>query len=123
MRDHSARDPLRARARAAEGAGNDREALGWYAQFVRFGSQSKTCGGCHTTEGPRTMAFFREWWAGRKFATYAVGTGEAPTLIAAHEATLRVSPNSTAAQLSLAYLYEATGNPARAREMWLRLDP
>jgi hypothetical protein len=121
MSDHTSREPLRALARAAEGAGDDHEALRWYGQFVRFGSQSPTCNGCHTTEGPQTMAFYRDWWAGRKFGALAVRTGEAPALIAAHEADLAAAPRNATAQLSLAYLYEATGNGRRANEMWSML--
>ena len=121
MSDHTSREPLRALARAAEGAGDDHEALRWYGQFVRFGSQSPTCNGCHTTGGPQTMAFYRDWWAGRKFGTLAVRTGEAPALIAAHEADLAAAPRNATAQLSLAYLYEATGNRQRADKMWSML--
>lgn len=118
MSNHESREWFRALARASEGAGRDGDALRWYGDFVRFGSQSNRCNGCHTTEGPKTMAFFRDWWAGKKLGEYAVKTGEAATLIAAHEATLATDPHSTAAQLSLAYLYEAVGQASRAQEMW-----
>ena len=121
MSNHNSRHMFRALARAHEGAGQDDEALKWYGNFVRFGSQSTTCSGCHETEGPRTMAFYRDWWAGRKFAEYAVRTGQAATLIAAHESTLAQAPGSASAQLSLAYLYEARGDATRAQEMWRRL--
>jgi hypothetical protein len=125
MRNHDSRHVYRAVARAHEGAGHDAEAVRWYGDFVTFGSRTQTCaGGCHLqTEGPRDMAFFRDWWAGRKFGEYAVKTGEAPQLIAAHEATLARTANDVAAQLSLAYLYEARGDPAAANKMWLRIDP
>jgi thioredoxin-like negative regulator of GroEL len=69
------------------------------------------------------MAFFRDWWAGRKFADYAVKTGDAPRLIAAHEATLAQHPDNVAAQLSLAYLYAARGDSAAAERLWSRIDP
>src|SRR5688572_3992950 len=121
MSNHNSRYMFRALARAHEGAGHDTEALKWYGDFVRFGSQSKTCNGCHDAEGPRSMAFYRDWWAGQKFGEYAVKTGEAAPLIAAHEATLAQAPGSASAQLSLAYLYEARGDAARAEEMWRRL--
>ena len=121
------RNPIRALARAAEGAGKDREALRWYGQFVRFGSQerekAKDCNWCHGVDGPQSMAFFRNWWAGRKFGEYAVKTGNAPALIASHEATLASHPDDVASQLSLAYLYEATGQDQRARDLWSRLNP
>jgi hypothetical protein len=121
MSHHDSRHMFRALARAHEGAGHDTEALKWYGDFVRFGSQSKTCSGCHDAEGPRTMAFYRDWWAGQKFGEYAVKTGGVATLIAAHEATLAQNPASTSAQLILAYLYEARGETTRAEEMWRRL--
>ena len=121
MANHNSRHMFRALARAHEGAGHDTDALKWYGDFVRFGSQSTTCIGCHDAEGPRTMAFYRDWWAGRKFAEYAVKTGEAATLIAAHESTLAQAPGSVSAQLSLAYLYEARGETTRAEELWRQL--
>src|SRR5687767_10569114 len=117
MSNHDSRHMFRALARAHEGAGHDTEALKWYGDFVRFGSQS--CTGCHVApEAPTDRAFFRDWWAGQKFGEYAVKTGEAASLIAAHEATLAQTPTSASAQLSLAYLYEARGDAARAAEMW-----
>jgi hypothetical protein len=72
--------------------------------------------------GPRDMTFFRDWYAGRKFGEYAVKTGEAPRLIAAHETTLSATPSNLASQLSLAYLYEASGDTKRAQDLWTRLD-
>ena len=122
LSDHASRDTLRALARAAEGAGDDGEALRRYSQFVAFGSQARTCQGCHTTEGPKTMAFFRDWWAGRKYGEYAVRTGKAPALIAAHEATLRRHPNDAASQLSLAYLYGANGQWQGAQQLFAGLE-
>ena len=121
MHDHLSRHTFRALARAHEGAGHDAEALGWYGKFVDFGSrfqEPRTCAGCHTTMGPRDMTFFRDWYAGRKFGEYAVRTGEAPRLIAAHEEVLSAKPDSLASQLSLAYLYEATGKAEKAQELW-----
>ena len=73
--------------------------------------------------GPRDMSFFRDWYAGRKFGEYAVKTGEAPRLIAAHETVLSATPKSLASQLSLAYLYEATGETKRAHDLWAMLNP
>jgi hypothetical protein len=72
--------------------------------------------------GPRDMSFFRDWYAGQKFAEYAVKTGRAPRLIAAHEQTLSAAPKNLASQLSLAYLLEATGETKRAQEMWANLN-
>jgi hypothetical protein len=123
MSDHASRDAFRALARASEGAGNDAAALKWYGAFIEFGSQARRCNGCHVSEGPRDMSFFRDWYAGRKFAEYAKITGEATQMIAAHEATLTREPNNLAAQLALAYLYEALGEPAKAQALWARIDP
>jgi hypothetical protein len=121
LHEHQSRHMYRALARAHEGAGHDAEALRWYGQFVEFGSQfqqPRMCAGCHTTMGPRDMSFFRDWYAGRKFGEYAVKTGEAPRLIAAHQTTLGATPSNVASQLSLAYLYEATGESANAQTVW-----
>jgi hypothetical protein len=126
MHEHLSRHMFRALARANEGAGHDGEALKWYGQFVEFGSQfqqAKMCAGCHVTMGPRDVSFFRDWYAGRKFGEYALKTGEAPRLIATHQAVLSATPNSLASGLSLAYLYEATGEVKKAQDLWARLDP
>jgi hypothetical protein len=72
--------------------------------------------------GPRDMSFFRDWYAGRKFGEYAVKTGEVPRLIATHQTVLSAIPNSVASQLSLAYLYEASGDTKRAQDLWARID-
>jgi hypothetical protein len=124
MDQHQSRHMFRALARAHEGAGHDAEALRWYGQFVEFGSQfqqPKMCAGCHTTMGPRDWSFFRDWYAGRKFGEYALTTGEAPRLIATHQAVLKAIPDSRASNLSLAYLYEATGEMKRAQDIWARM--
>ena len=125
LHEHQSRHMYRALARAHEGAGHDAEALHWYGQFVAFGSQfqqPRTCAGCHMTMGPRDMSFFRDWYAGRKFGEYAVKTGEAPRLIATHQTVLSAIPDSVASQLSLAYLYEASGDAKRAQDLWARID-
>jgi hypothetical protein len=123
MSDHASRHAFRALARASEGVGNDAGALKWYGAFVAFGAQVRQCGGCHVSEGPRDMSFFRNWYAGRKFAEYAKRTGEATRMIAAHEATLTRAPHNLSAQLGLAYLYEARGEYAKARTLWAEIDP
>jgi hypothetical protein len=123
MSDHSSRNLFRALARAHEGAGNDALALKWYGDFVRFGSQTRRCGGCHALEGPRDMSFFRDWWAGRKYAEYAQATGQMTSLIESHQRALDTNPGDVAAQLSLAYLHERRGDEARARALWTLLDP
>ena len=122
MSDHNARHLLRGLARAHEGAGNDGMALKWYADFVRFGSQTRQCGGCHVLEGPRDMSFFRDWWAGRRFAAAAERTGQVASLIGSHESALAAKPRDPAAQLALAYLYERRGDDAKAQAMWKALE-
>jgi hypothetical protein len=123
MTDHISRHTFRALARANEGAGRDREALKWYGDFVEFGTRYTTCSGCHTLAGPRDDAFFRNWWAGRKFGELASRTGQTAPLIEAGEAALTANPTSLLAQVRLAYLYEARGDSARAQRLWARIDP
>jgi len=124
MGQHQSRHMFRALARAHEGAGHDAEALKWYGKFVEFGSQfqqPKMCAGCHATMGPLNWGFFKDWYAGRKFGEYAMKTGDAPRLIATHETVLGATPDSRASTLSLAYLYEATGQTEKARKSWAKL--
>jgi hypothetical protein len=90
---------------------------------VRFGSQASRCSGCHALEGPGDASFFRDWWAGGKFAEYAEKTGALDELIASHEATLSAAPHDAYAQLALAYLSEKRGNRARAQALWESIDP
>ena len=135
MHAHESRHMFRALARAHEGAGHDAEALEWYGKFVQFGSQSYRtpstpkadfdftgCTGCHNTLGPYYSGFFNGWDVGRKFGEIAVRTGEAPKLIAAHERVLSATPTNRASQLSLAYLYEATGQDERAKKLWAAMN-
>jgi hypothetical protein len=125
MHDHESRHMFRALARAHEGAGHDGEALQSYAAFVQFGSQvagpsrGSCAATCHVTIGPRDSSFFHGWYAGEKFGELAVRTGQAAQMIAAHEKTLAATPNM-ASQLSLAYLYEATGQKEKAKQLWRR---
>ncbi len=123
MTDHSSRNMFRALARAHEGAGHDVAALNWYGKFVEFGSGFAKCSGCHDLAGPRDASFFRDWWAGRKFAELAWTTGEAPRLIEADEAALAKTPNRLLPQIRLAYLYEAHGDAERATRLWTQVDP
>ena len=119
---HDARHYLRASARAYEGIGDDSAALNWYGKFVKFGSQSAQCGGCHALEGPRDMSFYRDWWAGARYAKYARKTNQAVHLTAAHERTLAARPADVEPRLALAYLYAANGNRAAAERMWTALE-
>ena len=121
MTDHSSRNTFRALARAHEGAGHDAEALKWYGDFVTFGSgfrDANHCTGCHSLAGPRDASFFRDWWAGRRFARLAWETGEAQRMIDAAEAAVAKSPNDFAASIRLAYLYEGRGDTTRAARIW-----
>ena len=122
MSDHASRNTFRALARAHEGAGHDAAALKWYGDFVEFGSGYQKCSGCHQLAGPRDRSFFRDWWAGRKFAELAWKTGEAPRLIGADEVALAKTPGSLLPQLRLAYLYDAHGDAERARQLWQSVE-
>jgi hypothetical protein len=121
MNQSGTRRYLRARARAEEAAGNEAGAVEWYGRFIRFGSQVKQCGACHETEGPREMTWFKDWWAGRKFADAVARTGQSAALIAQNEAALARDPHDTSAQMQLAYLYERRGDRSRAGQMWARV--
>jgi tetratricopeptide (TPR) repeat protein len=126
LSDHASRNTYRALGRANEGAGRDAEALQWYREFVEFGSsfESQGCAWCHGAgRGPTDTSFFRDWWAGRKFAELAWRTGEAPRLIeAAEELAGKGTFNSLFVKLQLAYLYEG-GDKARAERLWAQIDP
>jgi len=122
MSDHTSRNTFRALARANEGAGHDAAALRWYTDFVRFGSGFSRCSGCHQLAGPRDASFFRDWWAGRKFAELAWRTGEAPRMIAADEAEVATNPNSLLPQIRLAYLYAAHGDATRADRFFAEVE-
>lgn len=122
MTDHGSRNSFRALARAHEAAGNDAEAFRWYGDFVEFGSTYRGCSGCHHFAGPVDNTFFRDWWAGRKYAQLAVRSGDARRLIEASEAALDTTPGNLLAQIRLGYLYEATGEAGKAQAIWLKLE-
>jgi hypothetical protein len=122
MERSSSRHYYRAYARAMEGTGDDAAAAQAYAKFVKFGAQVKQCGGCHEAQGPRTMAWYKDWWAGRKFAQYARQRGLA-TWIAEQERALAANRGDTTAQMLLAYLYEARGDRQLADGMWTQIVP
>jgi tetratricopeptide (TPR) repeat protein len=117
-----ARHYLRAYARTMEGMGNDEGAAEWYGKFVRWGSRVKQCGGCHWSEGPRDMAWFRDWWAGKKLAQYETRLGRVEKSVAMNEAALKKNPGDTGARLTLAYLYEARQEKEKAAKMWAALE-
>jgi hypothetical protein len=119
-----ARHPLRAYARVMEGRGDDAGAVKWYGEFIRFGSQvarREECRGCHAgfgNNGPRDLAWFRDWWAGQRFAAATRRVGTADATIARCEAALRSDPNDAAARMMLGYLYAAAGQNDRAAAIW-----
>jgi hypothetical protein len=118
MNDHMARFTLRSTARAMEGMGDDRRTAEAYGKLVKFGSGVKTCGGCHLPEGPRDMAWFRDWWAGRKYAEYVEKTGQRDGAIRSEETTLAARPGDTEAMMKLAYLYASQGQKAKSDRIW-----
>jgi tetratricopeptide (TPR) repeat protein len=124
LSDPDSRQYLRAYARAQEGLGDDPGAARTYARFIRFASQVRTkrdCRGCHRDAGPQDMAWFRDWWAGQRYADLTARTGQADRAIAEHEAALAGDPANTAARMMLAYLREAKGEPAQAQKLWADL--
>jgi hypothetical protein len=112
---------LRAYARAQEGLGDDRGAAGTYARFIRFGSQiaaRQECRGCHGDAGPRDMAWFRDWWAGERYASLTARIGRTDRAIAEHEQALANDSGDAAARLMHAYLYGAKGERGKAQALW-----
>jgi len=118
MTDHDSRNRFRALARANEGAGNDAAALKWYNDFIEFGTGYRGCSGCHTSAGPLNDEFFRDWWAGRRFAEIAWRTGEAPQMIRSNESRLAQAPQDFLVRVRLAYLYEGRGDTQAAERVW-----
>jgi hypothetical protein len=123
IEDSEARSYLRAFARAMEAMGDDRGAAQWYGRFVRFGSQvrDEKCVGCHRDAGPRDLTWFRDWWAGRRYARATLRAGMADQSIAEHKAAVARDPGDIATRMMLAYLYEARGEAARAQAFWTGL--
>lgn len=124
MNESESRHYLRANARALEGAGDDLAAAQGYGKFISFASQIKAnCDGCHSgVTAPRDMAWFRDWYAGRRFADCLARSGRIGEEIKAQKAALASNGNDTAAQLKLAYLYQAQGKQAEADAIWKKLD-
>jgi hypothetical protein len=124
-RDHAeSRSYLRAWARAMEASGDDREAARWYGRFIEFGSQvrsDRNCLGCHQDAGPRDLAWFRDWWAGQRYGRSTLRAGHGDESVARHEALLVKNPGDAATRMMLAYLYEASGETAKAQAQWAAL--
>ncbi len=119
-----ARHYLRAYARAMEGLGDNHAAAQAYSRFVEFGSQvSRGCGSCHDgTVAPKNMDWFRDWYAGKRYARYTLAAGEGDAEDRRLQAELARDPSSPAATLLLAYLCEARGATSRANALWSSLD-
>jgi hypothetical protein len=108
-----------------EASGNDREAARWYGRFIEFGSQvrsDRNCLGCHQDAGPRDLAWFHGWWAGQRYACSTLRAGLGDESVARHAALLAKNPGDAATRMMLAYLYEASGEEAKARAEWAALD-
>jgi tetratricopeptide (TPR) repeat protein len=115
----NARHHLRAYARAFEGIGRYQEAAEWYGKFIEFASRAPKCGGCHNEPvAPRSYAWFKDWYAGRKYAEYEARLGLAKEQIGNYEAILAKNPDHIVARLKLGYLYEATGQKPRVTLAW-----
>ena len=74
------------------------------------------------SEAPLEMAWFRDWWAGRRFAQSYQRLGQLDIAIADRKARLRQNPSDTATRMMLAYLYEANGELDQASQMWAKLE-
>jgi hypothetical protein len=124
MTDADSRGYLRAMARALEATGDAAAAAACYGRFIDFGSQIATntdCRFCHKDTGPTEMAWFRDWWAGRKFAALSsASTGKEPA-IADQQSALARTPLDIAARMKLAYLLDAAGESRRAAELWTNI--
>jgi hypothetical protein len=126
MDNSQARHPLRAHARMMEGLGDDAGAAAAYRTFITFGAQAyskKQCVSCHrifNTEGPKENGWFRDWWAGERFARYAIRTGKAEEVLAAAEKGSGEEANVE--KLLAAYIYAARGDSKQAGQLWAALE-
>ncbi|MBM3457160.1 MAG: hypothetical protein FJX77_01300 [Armatimonadetes bacterium] len=125
LADAESRHLLRAHARALDGAGQDAAAVPAYEKFVRFGAQvlrqGGQCTGCHrmfVENGPVSGEWFASWWAGRRYGELARSTGTLQKELRTHSAS---RSNSLASRLLTAYLLDADGRQAEARQEWRAL--
>jgi hypothetical protein len=119
--DPGSRHYLRAWARAKESLGDPTATAQAYEELVRFGGETRSCHGCHQVEGPRNMAWFRDWWAGKKLAEYLRASGQTEQTITREEQRLKSGTAGDATRLILAYLYESRGDQKRTDTMWAQL--
>jgi lipopolysaccharide biosynthesis regulator YciM len=68
------------------------------------------------------MAFYRDWWAGARYALYAQKAGQASRLISGFEHTLAARPADVEAKLALGYLYRGRGDTPAADRMFTALE-
>ena len=64
------------------------------------------------------MAWFRDWWAGERYAALTARIGQTDRAIAEHEKALANDSGDAAARLMLAYLYGAKGEHGKAQALW-----
>jgi tetratricopeptide (TPR) repeat protein len=122
--NHEARHALRATARAREAVGDRAGAVRAYERFLGFAGQAVArteCRGCHRDAGPTGPSWFRDWWAGGRYAALVVGLGESDRTIADLRAALRANRSDVAARLRLAYLLGAKGDRVEAETVWSEL--
>jgi hypothetical protein len=68
------------------------------------------------------MSWFRGWWAGRKYATYASRALGLDRAIAEQTSTVSRNPEDVAARMKLAYLAEFKGDHRRADALWAAIE-
>jgi hypothetical protein len=120
--DHESRHPFRAKARAADATGDAQRAVAAYDDLIRFGAQvqkNRNCNGCHRAsgDGPADMAWFRDWWAGRRYALAVKESGKMDETIAALQ-----GQDGPGSRMMLAYLREAQGRKDTALALWQELE-
>jgi hypothetical protein len=122
--DHQARHALRATARAREAVGDRAGAVRSYERFLDFAGQAvvrQECRGCHHDAPVGPASWFRDWWAGGRYAALVVGLGGSDRAIADQRSALRADPSDVAARLKLAYLLGAKGDRTGAEAAWSEL--
>jgi hypothetical protein len=116
------RHPLRAAARASEATGDPIRTRAAYERYLTWSAQVRsvdTCRGCHIgVGGPTNMAWFRDWWAGRRYADLLADRGEAARELAALQGRAALTDSE---RLRLAFLLERTRD-AKREAAWRDLD-
>ncbi len=123
--DSESRVYLRTQARAFEAMGESRSAAKTYERFVEFSAQvsgKQDCRFCHSDAGPKQMAWFRNWWAGEKFAQLAIESEGADALASRLEKVLAENPSDLATRMKLAYLRTQRGDTKSAATLWSAIE-